>query len=114
MRGAGVFFGFYWPVGPGVVAFVPRVCPSFAIPPYHCSSSLEQGKYHKFFVCAKSPAVEKNVPSVGALRRALASLGPSAQNLGSKSALPRPWWALDTAGWHRVVGGHIYRLALLL
>ena len=28
----------------GVVVFVLRVCPSLAIPPYHRSSFLEQGK----------------------------------------------------------------------
>ena len=49
------------------------------------------------FLCAIA-AVEKNVPSIGALREAPASLGPSAQNLGSKSAFSRPWWALDTTG----------------
>ena len=53
-------------------------------------------KSHKNFVCTRNAAVDKNAPSMGALRGAPLSLGPSAQNLGSKSAFPRPWWALDT------------------
>jgi hypothetical protein len=52
---------------------------------------------------------------MGALRGAPASLGPSAQNLGSKSALPRRWWTLNnTTGLHRVVGGRVCRVAMLL
>ena len=61
-------------------------------------------------MCAKSAAVEKNVPPMGALRGAPASVGPFAQNLGSKSTLARPWWAVVATEWHRVVGGHVYRV----
>jgi hypothetical protein len=60
-------------------------------------------KSHKIFVCTRNAAVDKNAPSMGALRGAPLSLGPSAQNLGSKSAFPRPWWALDIRGCHRAV-----------
>ena len=48
-----------------------------------CWSS--ERKSHEFFVRGKSGAVEKNVPAMGALRRAPSSLGPSAQNLEPKS-----------------------------
>ena len=54
---------------------------------------------------AKSAAVEKNVPPMGVLRRAPASLGTPAQNLGLQSAFTGPWWALGTSCWLRVVWG---------
>ena len=96
----------------GVVAFIQRVCPELAIPPAAVPLSWSKAsqikgegprwswewRSHKIFVCHRNAAVEKNVPSMGALRGAPASLGPSAQNLGSKSSFPRPWWALDTTG----------------
>ena len=69
---------------------------------------------YKNFVCHRNAAVDKNVPSMGALRAAPASLGPSAQNFWSKRSFPRPWWTLDTTVECRPVGGHVYRLALLL
>ena len=62
-------------------------------------------KIHENFVCTRSPAVEKNVPSMGALRRSPSSQGPLAQNVGPKSPLPRRVWALDSTGSNRVDGG---------
>jgi hypothetical protein len=114
----------------GVVVFIPRIYPPLAIPPCHrpflfsgarqvrsrgkVLVGLGNGRATNFFVCAKSAAVEKNVPSMGALSAAPASLGPSAQNLESKSPFPRPRWAVVTTAWHHVVGGRFCRVALLL
>jgi hypothetical protein len=127
MSGAGVFSGSCLPMGrcgSFCTARLPAIghsaLPLFLFPAAKQARSrgkilvgLGNGRVTKF-LCTRNAAAEKDVPSMGASRGAPASLGPSSQNFGLKSALPGPWWALDTSGWSRVVGGHVSQLALLL
>ena len=108
MSGAGVFSRSCLPVGRRgsfFTARLPRHWPfrPATVPLPRSKASWIEGegprwswewKSHELFLCDKSAAVEKGVPSMGAFRAAPTSLGRSAQNLGSKSPLPRPGWAV--------------------
>ena len=128
MGGAGVFSGTYLPMGRRGNSFCTARVPAIgrsALPPFLFPVARQVKQRGKVLVGLGMEESQKFCVHQERRRRKECSfhgcIKGSARVPGSfsvkfriKTSFPPPWWALDTTGWHRAVGGHVCRLALLL